>query len=76
MPPALTRIVALRGIPARAGQGSSSNWFGQMPSEVHVGRNEGSNPLVIYTLYVLPTGTPNSAIRIDQPQPAGCPDVH
>jgi hypothetical protein len=55
---------------------SAGSGFGQMPSEVHVGRNESSNPLVIYTMYVLPTGTPNSGIRIDQPQPTGCPDVH
>jgi quercetin dioxygenase-like cupin family protein len=55
---------------------SAGSGFGQMPSEVHVGRNESSNPLVIYTMYVLPTGTPNSGVRIDQPQPTGCPDVH
>jgi quercetin dioxygenase-like cupin family protein len=55
---------------------SAGSGFGQMPNEVHLGRNESSNPLVIYTMYVLPTGTPNSGIRIDQPQPAGCPDVH
>jgi quercetin dioxygenase-like cupin family protein len=55
---------------------SAGSGFGQMPTEVHTGRNESSNPLVIYTMYVLPTGTANSGIRIDQPQPAGCPDVH
>ena len=46
--------------------------FFQMPTEVHNARNEGSVPFVLYTLYVLPSGTPNSGIRIDQPQPAGC----
>ncbi len=55
---------------------SAGSGFGQMPTEVHIGRNESSANLVIYTLYVLPSGTPNSGIRIDQPQPAGCPDVH
>ena len=55
---------------------SAGSGFGQMPSEVHVGRNESSANLVIYTLYVLPPGTPNSAIRIDQPQPTACPDIH
>jgi hypothetical protein len=44
-----------------------------MPTEVHNGRNASSGTLVIYTMYVLPTGTPNSGIRIDQPQPTGCP---
>lgn len=55
---------------------SAGTGFGQMPAEVHLGRNESSNQLVIYTMYVLPTGTPNSGIRIDQPQPGGCPDIH
>ena len=55
---------------------SAGSGFGQMPTEVHNGRNESSSGLVIYTLYVLPTGTPNSGIRIDQPQPTGCPGVH
>src|SRR2546430_6676158 len=38
---------------------SASSGLGQMPTEVHNGRNESSNSLVIYTLYLLPTGTPN-----------------
>ena len=50
--------------------------FSQMPTETHVLRNLGSTPVVVYTLYVLPHGTPNSAIRTDQPQPAACPDIH
>jgi hypothetical protein len=52
---------------------SAGSGFGQMPTEVHNGRNASSGNLVIYTMYVLPTGTPNSGIRIDQPQPTGCP---
>ena len=55
---------------------SAGSGFGQMPSLVHLGRNESSNQLVIYTMYVLPTGTPNSGIRIDQPQPTACATVH
>jgi quercetin dioxygenase-like cupin family protein len=52
---------------------SAGSGFGQMPTEVHNGRNASSGTLVIYTMYVLPTGTPNTGIRIDQPQPTGCP---
>jgi hypothetical protein len=44
-----------------------------MPAEVHNGRNASQGNLVIYTMYVLPTGTPNTGIRIDQPKPTGCP---
>jgi len=50
--------------------------FAQMPTEVHIGRNEGSVPLVIYTLYILPHGTQNTGIRVDQPQPAACPTIN
>jgi cupin domain len=50
--------------------------FSQMPTEVHVLRNDGSVPIVVYTLYVLPRGTPNTGIRVDQPQPTGCPGIN
>jgi quercetin dioxygenase-like cupin family protein len=50
--------------------------FAQMPTERHVVRNEGSVPFVVYTLYVLPSGTPNTGIRVDQPQPTECPSIH
>jgi quercetin dioxygenase-like cupin family protein len=50
--------------------------FAQMPAELHMVRNEGTAPFVVYTLYVLPRGTPNTGIRIDQPQPAACPSIN
>lgn len=50
--------------------------FIQLPTNVHIMRNEGSTQLVIYTLYVLPHGTPNTGIRVDQPQPTQCTDIH
>jgi mannose-6-phosphate isomerase-like protein (cupin superfamily) len=50
--------------------------FAQMPSELHMVRNEGAVPFTVYTFYVLPRGTANTAIRIDQPQPAACPSIH
>src|SRR2546428_4581850 len=50
--------------------------FAQMPTEVHVVRNEGDVTFVVYTLYVLPRGTPNTGIRVDQPQPAACPSIN
>ena len=50
--------------------------FIQLPTDVHEVRNEASVPLVVYTLYVLPAGTPNTGIRVDQPQPTQCPDIH
>jgi quercetin dioxygenase-like cupin family protein len=64
------------GAECHSGKVSAGSGFGQMPTEVHLGRNESSSTLVIYSMYVLPTGTPNTGIRIDQPQPTGCPDVH
>jgi hypothetical protein len=59
------------GMTIAAGSG-----FTQMPTETHVLQNDGSVPIIVYTLYVLPHGTPNTGIRIDQPQPAVCPSIH
>ncbi len=50
--------------------------FAQMPTELHMVRNEGTVPFVVYTFYVLPPGTPSTGIRVDQPQPAACPSIH
>jgi quercetin dioxygenase-like cupin family protein len=49
--------------------------FFQSVNDVHTLRNEGSVPLVVHALYVLPPGTPNTAIRTDQPQPPNCPNI-
>ncbi len=49
--------------------------FMQPPTEVHNMRNEGSTPLVLWAFYLLPPGTSNAAIRIDQPRPAECPNI-
>ena len=46
--------------------------FFQPTTEVHNFRNEGSTALVVFAFYALPKGTPNTGIRIDQPQPASC----
>jgi len=54
---------------------AGSAGFFQPSAEVHNLRNEGSSPLVLYAFYVLPSGTPNTAIRTDQPQPANCPSI-
>jgi hypothetical protein len=50
--------------------------FYQTERDVHTFRNEGTSPLVIYAFYVLPPGTANTAIRVDQPQPTGCPNIN
>jgi mannose-6-phosphate isomerase-like protein (cupin superfamily) len=54
--------------------GASSGFF-QPSADVHLLRNEGSTPLVIYAFYVLPPGTANAAIRSDQPAPTNCPSI-
>jgi mannose-6-phosphate isomerase-like protein (cupin superfamily) len=55
---------------------AAGSGFIQLPTNVHEMRNEGSGQLVIYTMYVLPHGTANTGIRVDQPQPTQCPDIH
>jgi quercetin dioxygenase-like cupin family protein len=48
--------------------------FSNLPDEIHMARNEGSVPLVIYASYFVPAQTPPLALRIDQPSPGpGCP---
>jgi quercetin dioxygenase-like cupin family protein len=49
--------------------------FFQPSADVHNLRNEGSGPLVVHAFYVLPPGTPSTATRTDQPQPANCPTI-
>ena len=49
--------------------------FMQPPTEVHNMRNKGTTPLVLWAFYALPPGTANAAIRVDQPQPAECPNI-
>ncbi len=43
--------------------------FVESHDEVHLVRNEGSVPAVLYATFVSPTGTP---LRIDAPQPQNC----
>lgn len=50
--------------------------FYQTEADVHTFRNEGSTALVLYAFYLLPPATPNTSIRVDQPQPAGCPAIN
>ena len=63
----------IAGCPAHK-YGANSAFY-QPSTEVHNMRNEGVEPLVIYSLYALAPGTTNAAIRVDQPQPASCPNV-
>lgn len=54
---------------------AASSGFFQPSADVHNLRNEGTAPLVLYAFYVLPSGTANTAIRTDQPQPSNCPNI-
>jgi quercetin dioxygenase-like cupin family protein len=64
-----------------AGSGCSGQKYGpgsgffQPSADVHTLRNETAVPLVVHAFYMLPPGTPNTAIRTDQPQPANCPNI-
>jgi|RhiMetdeSRZDD1v2_1073273.scaffolds.fasta_scaffold1114682_1 quercetin dioxygenase-like cupin family protein len=42
------------------------------PEQVILVRNEGSTPAKLQIAYVVPAGTANAALRIDQPAPEGC----
>jgi hypothetical protein len=56
--------------PARAG-------LYQTERDTHVLRNEAAaDPLVLFAFYLLPGNTPDTGIRVDEPQPAGCPNTN
>ena len=48
--------------------------FSNLPDEIHLARNEGTEELVAFASYFVPARTPPVALRIDQPSPGpGCP---
>jgi quercetin dioxygenase-like cupin family protein len=48
--------------------------FSNLPSEIHLARNEGTVDLVVYASYFVPAGTGATGLRINQPSPgAECP---
>jgi hypothetical protein len=63
------------GTPCTAHAYAPGGGFYQSFKDAHVLRNEGTTNLVTYATYILPPGTPNTAIRTDQPQPANCPAI-
>lgn len=49
--------------------------FSNLPDEIHMARNEGSEELVVFATYFVQAQTPPVALRIDQPSPGvGCPE--
>jgi quercetin dioxygenase-like cupin family protein len=48
--------------------------FSNLPDEIHLARNEGAQPVVLFASYYVPLQDPPVALRIDQPSPGpGCP---
>jgi quercetin dioxygenase-like cupin family protein len=48
--------------------------FSNLPSEIHLARNEGTTDLVIFASYFVPVRAPAVELRIDQPSPGPeCP---
>ncbi len=50
------------------GEHPTGDLFTERPNYIHLGRNEGPDPLILDVLYVLPTGSP---LAEDAPDP-GC----
>ena len=49
--------------------------FSNLPDEIHMARNEGTSPVVVFVSYYLMQTSPLTALRIDQPSPGvGCPE--
>ena len=48
--------------------------FSNLPDEIHMARNEGTSPVVLFASYYLMQSSPPAPLRIDQPSPGpGCP---
>jgi quercetin dioxygenase-like cupin family protein len=48
--------------------------FSNLPNEIHLARNEGAQPVVLFASYYVPLQSPPVALRIDQPSPGpDCP---
>ena len=55
-------------------QYTAGSTFSNLPDEIHLARNEGTVPLVVYASYFVPLRSPAIPRRIDQPSPgAECP---
>ena len=54
--------------------GANSGFFRPRPT-ITFFATEGTTPLMLYAFYLLPSGTPSTSIRTDQPQPANCPNI-
>jgi quercetin dioxygenase-like cupin family protein len=49
--------------------------FSNLPDEIHLARNEGTQDVVLFAIYFVPLSSPPLALRIDQPSPGpGCPE--
>jgi quercetin dioxygenase-like cupin family protein len=49
--------------------------FSNLPDEIHLARNEGTQDVVLFAIYFVPLSSPPVALRTDQPLPGpGCPD--
>jgi quercetin dioxygenase-like cupin family protein len=48
--------------------------FSNLPHEIHLARNDGSDPVVLFASYYLLLTSPPTPLRMDQPSPgADCP---
>ena len=64
------------GTPCDAHTYAPGSGFWQSFQDVHTLWNRSTTAnLVVHALYVLPPGTPSTAIRTDQPQAANCPAI-
>ena len=43
--------------------------FSNLPDEIHLARNDGTEPVVIYASYYLPLTIPGTLLRTNQPSP-------
>jgi quercetin dioxygenase-like cupin family protein len=47
--------------------------FSNLPDEIHLARNEGTEDVVLFASYYVPLQSPPVPLRMDQPSPGACP---
>jgi quercetin dioxygenase-like cupin family protein len=76
--PGYLTATVLSGSVVRYGTDCSSQTFGpgqsfyETAAKAFVVKNEGTDPAVVMVTFVVPGGTPTTALRVDQLQPTTC----
>jgi quercetin dioxygenase-like cupin family protein len=64
--------IARYGTDCSAQTFSAGQTFYETAARTYIIKNESAEPAVVHVTFVVPAGTPTTALRVDKPQPATC----